>query len=88
MEDDPNYLAYLRVRLNVLSFCQLSQCLSQPLEVVDPRVKILPMGGYDWGSYHLIDEMQLLSDVPNVPWTEGGLCRCPANPRSLINVDI
>lgn len=46
------------------------------------------MGGYDWSTYLLIDEMQLLGDVPNMRWTEGGLCRCVLTRVPLINVDI
>ncbi|KAK2467873.1 hypothetical protein APHAL10511_000168 [Amanita phalloides] len=42
-----------------------------PLEVADPRVKVLPMGGFNWDSYLAIDEMQLLSEVAQVAWEEG-----------------
>lgn len=43
----------------------------QPLEALDPRVKILPVGGYNWNSYLMIDEMQLLKDVATMAWEDG-----------------
>ncbi|KAF8627810.1 hypothetical protein AX15_004235 [Amanita polypyramis BW_CC] len=42
-----------------------------PLETVDPRVKVLPVGGFEWDSYLVIDEMQLLKDVAKLAWEDG-----------------
>lgn len=59
---------------------------SQPLEAVDPRVKVLPVGGYEWDSYLVIDEMELLKDVAKLAWGDGGSCH-HLEQSPLVNVN-
>ncbi|KAG1771801.1 S-adenosyl-L-methionine-dependent methyltransferase [Suillus occidentalis] len=41
-----------------------------PLQEADPRVKVLPMNGFSWDTYHQLDVEGFLDDVENVPWNE------------------
>ncbi|KAJ3477929.1 hypothetical protein NLI96_g10130 [Meripilus lineatus] len=43
----------------------------QPLEA-DPRVTVVPLSGFDWDTYSIIEERGLLNDVETVPWDGGG----------------
>ncbi|KZT00848.1 S-adenosyl-L-methionine-dependent methyltransferase [Laetiporus sulphureus 93-53] len=42
-----------------------------PLQEADPRVKVVPLSGFDWDTYSHIEDAGLLQDVEAVPW-EGG----------------
>ncbi|RDB16929.1 Mitochondrial transcription factor 1 [Hypsizygus marmoreus] len=43
----------------------------RPLELADPRVKIVNRDGYTWDSYQRLGELGLLDDVPKLGWEEG-----------------
>ena len=42
----------------------------KPLEA-DPRVTVVPLSGFDWDTYSIIEERGLLNDVETVPWDGG-----------------
>lgn len=72
MEDNEQYLEYLRVGLQPSEIPYSVLLCVQPLEQADPRVKILPIAGYEWDSYQTIENLNLLDDVPKLEWTDGG----------------
>ncbi|KAG2750325.1 S-adenosyl-L-methionine-dependent methyltransferase [Suillus brevipes Sb2] len=41
-----------------------------PLQEADPRVKVLPMNGFSWDTYHQLEVEGFLDDVENVPWNK------------------
>ncbi|KAI0087972.1 S-adenosyl-L-methionine-dependent methyltransferase [Irpex rosettiformis] len=43
----------------------------QPLEALDPRVKIIPMTGYAWEAYTYLEDEGFLDEVETVPWENG-----------------
>ncbi|KAJ7680301.1 ribosomal RNA adenine dimethylase-domain-containing protein [Mycena polygramma] len=43
----------------------------KPLEAVDSRVTIVPLGGEAWSSYQTLETMGLLADIETVPWDQG-----------------
>ncbi|THH15037.1 hypothetical protein EW146_g5377 [Bondarzewia mesenterica] len=40
----------------------------RPLELADPRVKVIPLSGFSWSTYSTLDEMGLFEDMETVPW--------------------
>lgn len=44
----------------------------QPLEAIDPRIKVMSMRGFDWDTYQVIEDLGLLDDVPRGLWADDG----------------
>lgn len=44
----------------------------KPLQDVDPRVRVLPLNGFEWSTYHELEQLGLLNPSLNVPWDQGG----------------
>lgn len=75
LEDNEKYLEYLKVILLSSGTPPISDTRLQPLELVDPRVKVLPYSGHSWDTYNMLEDQGLLDDVPKVAWDKGGtLC--------------
>ena len=47
----------------------------QPLEALDPRLKVIPRDGFQWDSYKILDDLGVFSDVTTIPWKDGGTSR-------------
>lgn len=47
---------------------------SQTLEQYDPRVKVIPLSGFDWSTYTTLEAQGILDDVVKTDWEEGGTC--------------
>ncbi|KAJ7647354.1 S-adenosyl-L-methionine-dependent methyltransferase [Roridomyces roridus] len=43
----------------------------KPLEAVDDRITVLPIGGESWTSYQQLEELRLLEHIQTVPWDQG-----------------
>ncbi|KAJ7218084.1 hypothetical protein GGX14DRAFT_495526 [Mycena pura] len=43
----------------------------KPLERVDSRIRVLPLGGELWVSYQTLQDMKILDEVNTVPWEQG-----------------
>ncbi|KAH0827612.1 S-adenosyl-L-methionine-dependent methyltransferase [Lanmaoa asiatica] len=69
LENAECFLDSLRVCRCVLPFARHVECM-QPLEMIDPRVRVLPWDGYAWSTYRNLEAEGHLRDVEASSWQE------------------
>ncbi|KAJ7045493.1 S-adenosyl-L-methionine-dependent methyltransferase [Mycena alexandri] len=58
-------------KLIVLEHADVFLKYLKPLEAIDDRITVLPLSGEHWGSYLALQDMNILADVPIIPWDQG-----------------
>lgn len=74
LEDNEDYLNYLKVTFTSSCSHKMLMLFVKPLEDADSRVKVVPLSGFEWDTYSHIEEAGLLNDVQTVPWESGRKC--------------